>query len=56
MALSVAMAPMWLDYLRVLANATFPERGPLYTLNNVPLLLVPVLAWSGRRRPSAQTA
>lgn len=45
-AVSLAMVPAWLDYLRAMGNL---EGGTLlYSVHNVPLILVPVVAWAGR--------
>jgi hypothetical protein len=41
---AVAFAPLWPDYLRVLANARNPN-GILYSLDEVPFAIVPVVAW-----------
>jgi hypothetical protein len=41
---AAAFAPLWPDYLRVLANARNPN-GILYSLDEVPFVLVPVVAW-----------
>jgi hypothetical protein len=41
---ALAFAPMWPDYLRVLANARNPN-GVLYSLDEVPFALVPIAAW-----------
>lgn len=47
-AVSVPFAGMWLDYGAVLLNARHPL-GLLYNLGQVPTLLLPVIAWAGRR-------
>ncbi len=47
---SLAFFSMWPDYVTVLHNAQNP-RGPLYSIGDIPLVLVGVLAWAGRRRP-----
>jgi hypothetical protein len=47
-AVSLVFLPMWVDYIHVLLNARDPN-GLLYSLNQVPTLLVPVVAWLGRR-------
>jgi hypothetical protein len=46
--LSLAMLPEWLRYVTVLENLESP--GPVYSLGDLPLLLVPVIAWAARRR------
>jgi hypothetical protein len=45
---SLLFLPMWFDYARVLLNARDPN-GLFYSLNQVPTLLIPVVAWLGRR-------
>jgi hypothetical protein len=45
-AVSFAFAPMWRDYVLVLLNARDPL-GPLYSLNQVPTLMLPIVAWLG---------
>jgi hypothetical protein len=54
--LSVLFLPMWLDWIRVILNARGPFSGPFYNLKDVPLMLVPLVAWaSGARRPSGRS-
>jgi hypothetical protein len=48
--LSLAMLSEWLRYLTVLQNLESP--GAVYSLGDLPLLLVPVIAWAARRRPA----
>jgi hypothetical protein len=48
---SALFAPMWPDYLIVLANTRAPL-GVLYSVGNVPMLLIPIVAWLARD-PSA---
>lgn len=49
--LSLPFAALWPDYLTAIRN----QRGVdlLYPLNNVPMMLIPVVAWLGRRGPTA---
>ena len=47
---SLAFLPMWGDYLTVLTNARGPLVSPLYSLNQAPVLLIPVAAWACRTR------
>jgi hypothetical protein len=51
---SLAMLPLWLDYLTVLRNGRLDL---LYSVGHVPLMLIPLLAWLGRRPkpPGAST-
>ena len=52
-ALSVLFLPMWLEYIRVLLDAR-SDLGLLYSLNEVLMISIPVIAWvtSRRSRPS----
>jgi hypothetical protein len=47
-AVSLAMLPGWVDYVRALSNLTDPSL--LYSIHNVPLVLVPLIAWATRTR------
>jgi hypothetical protein len=49
--LALAMLPEWFRYVTVLQNLESP--GALYSLGDLPLLIIPILAWLGRRRPAA---
>jgi hypothetical protein len=42
-AICAVFAPLWVDYLAVLANAR--GRGVLYSLDEVPFALVPIISW-----------
>ena len=46
---SVAFLPLWLDYAAVLLNARGPRAGLLYSLRDLPLMLIPLVAWLTRR-------
>jgi hypothetical protein len=46
-AVNVPFAPMWPDYLVALRNAQHPF-GPLYSVLEVPLLLLPIVAYLNR--------
>jgi hypothetical protein len=48
MALSLAMLPLWLDYLTAMRNI---QISPLYSWTSIPLLVAPVVAWADRRIP-----
>ena len=48
--LALVMLPEWFRYVSALQNLESP--GLVYSLGDVPLLLVPVIAWAARR-PSA---
>lgn len=45
---SLAFLPMWPDYVSALLNGR-TEAGLLYSLHEVPLVAIPVIAWIGRR-------
>lgn len=45
---SLAFLPMWFDWLRVLVNARGQFSGPLYSLRDVPFMLIPLIAWVTR--------
>lgn len=47
-ALELALLPLTIDWVRVVLNAGGPSAGLFYSLENVPLLPVPLLAWIGR--------
>ena len=47
---SAVFGTLWLDYLTVLANSQNPQ-GLLYSLHDVPLMLIPLVAWLGSRLP-----
>jgi hypothetical protein len=47
--LSLAMLPMWLDYLRALTNGRGVLATPFYSVKDLPLVLLPVVAWLGSR-------
>jgi hypothetical protein len=46
----LALLPLTLEWLETIANARGPLSGPLYSLENVPVLLVPLVARIGQRR------
>lgn len=47
---SLVFLPLWFDYARVLLNARGPLVSPWYSLGNVPLLLIPLIARFNSRR------
>jgi hypothetical protein len=49
--LSISLAPLWPDYLVALQNLRGADL--LYPLKNVPMTLIPVVAWLGRRPPDS---
>jgi hypothetical protein len=52
--LAIAMVPMiglWRDYIAVVRNSNIE---PGYSLLNLPLVILPLIAWSARRRTSDQ--
>lgn len=52
-AVSLLLAPMWIDYLTVITNARGPLVSPFYSLGDVPLVLIPVIAYLGSARESS---
>jgi hypothetical protein len=44
--LSIVLLPMSLDYVRVLLNALGPTASVFYSLRDVPLMLIPCIAWA----------
>jgi len=51
---SLAFLPMWPDWLAVVLNARGSRSGLLYSAIDIPLMLIPLLAWATRtRRESA---
>lgn len=42
---STLFLPMWADWVRVILNARGTFSGPFYSLKDVPLMLVPLVAW-----------
>jgi len=44
---SVPFGPMWVDYAKALLNA---DQGWTYSLRDVPIVLIPIVAHLGRRR------
>jgi hypothetical protein len=51
MALSLAMLGEWARYVTALRNVT--GAGLLYSIADLPLVLVPIVGWLGRSRPHA---
>lgn len=49
-ALALPFGGLWIEWLAVVRNLA---ADPLYNLQNLPFLLIPVLAWLGRRRDGA---
>jgi hypothetical protein len=50
----VLLLPLWIDYALILEHARGPLATPSYSLAEVPLMLVPVIAWrSSTRRTSS---
>jgi hypothetical protein len=55
-AVNVALLPLWLDYLTALRNAAGPQASVLYSLKDVPLLSIPLVAWATRSGRGASGA
>jgi hypothetical protein len=49
-AVSLMMVPLWIDYGTAGRNAGASWPSVLYSLPDIPLLLMPVLAWAARAR------
>ena len=47
---SLLMLPLWVDFFTAVVNAGSTWPSLLYSLPDIPLLLVPVIAWVGRTR------
>ncbi len=45
-AISIAMLPLWFDYVRAMTNLHAPLG---YSVGSIPLMLVPVVAWATRQ-------
>lgn len=50
-AVSLASLPMWIDYVHVLLNGRGPLAVVWYSIRDVPLVSVPLVAWAARARP-----
>lgn len=48
---SLVLLPLTFDYVHVVLNAHGPNASIFYSLRDVPLMLVPLVAWAGARRP-----
>ncbi|HEV8698064.1 MAG TPA: glycosyltransferase family 87 protein [Candidatus Limnocylindrales bacterium] len=53
-ALSLTMVPLWADFITAVRNAGSSWPSVLYSLPDVPLLLMPALAWMARTRGRRQ--
>jgi hypothetical protein len=51
-ALSLGLAPMWLDYVNVLLNARGPSSSVWYSAREAPLVAIPVIAWWAGSKPA----
>jgi hypothetical protein len=47
--LAIVFAPMTQDWVRSVTNLTGSKSGLLYSLENLPLMALPLVAWIGRR-------
>jgi hypothetical protein len=48
--LSLALVPLWIEYVTVVLNARGPRASLFYSVTDLPLMLIPIVAWLGRRR------
>ena len=46
--LSLPFLDLWFDYARVLMNARGEPASILYSIGDIPLMLIPLIAWQGR--------
>lgn len=51
--LCLPFGPLWADWVTTLLNST--GGGLLYSVLEVPMLLLPLVAWAGRTRPGERT-
>jgi len=51
-AVSLVLLPMWIDYVHVLLNGRGPLAVAWYSIRDVPLVSVPLVAWAARARPA----
>jgi hypothetical protein len=56
LAASLLLLPLWAQYVAVLENARGPLVSPLYSLKDVPLMLVPIVAWLSATRSRSRAA
>lgn len=55
-AVALVFLPLWRDYAAVVANARGPVVSPLYSWQQVPLMLTPLIArWASTRQPMMPT-
>jgi hypothetical protein len=47
---SLAFLPMWIDYLHVLLNGRGPLAVAWYSIRDVPLVAIPLVAWAASTR------
>lgn len=51
-AMSLAVLPLWPQYLTVVLNARGPRAGLLYSITDLPIMLIPIIGWLfGRHSP-----
>jgi len=55
-ALSLTMVPLWADFITAVRNAGSSWPSVLYSLPDIPLLLIPALAWMARTRGRRQVS
>jgi hypothetical protein len=53
---SLALLPMTIEWIRSVLNLTGDKAGLLYSMENVPLVIVPLAAWAGSTRRTADPA
>ena len=48
--LAIVFARMMIEWMQTVTNLTGPKSGLLYSLENLPLVALPLVAWAGRHR------
>jgi hypothetical protein len=51
-AVSLVLLPLTIEYAHVLLNARGPIASVLYSIRDIPLVAIPLIAWAGRQRNS----
>jgi hypothetical protein len=54
--ISLLFLSLWDDYITAVMNARDGRSGLLYSIGDVPLMLIPLVAWAGRRRAGRSAA
>jgi hypothetical protein len=55
-AINIPLVPLWLDYVTALRNAYGPEASIFYSVRDLPLMAIPLVAWLNQRsRPGVES-